>query len=487
VTGGLTASMACAAPGADFNLGGTTAGRGFGGLGGGMGAPLMRANPDGTPADVLSWALNAGVTHSDNIGRTVDDRTSDSIAQVGLQLGVTDARPRLNTQLQVNLSYWDFVNHTFGSQLVGGANGGVLLTLLPERFTWIVHDNFGQIAADPTAVVTPGNMQNVNLFSTGPNINLPLGGSVNSLELQGLYSKANYGTTDQNNYQYLGSVALQHKLSPKMTVSLTGTDTHTVYEESVSGFDVREASLGLDAIGVRTSLSGAVGYTQLKYLGESHSGLLARLGLTRLIGSRSQLSLEVGTQYSDSATDFAQGQEFQGVQATGGGGAAAIPGGVLVAGGGPLLPGGTAGAPGGVSLTAVSTDPYKSDYASATWNLIAARTELSFDFTLRKETHQQETDFDRRLGIATVTLSRRLSPLLTVSANGTYTRQRFAQLDIDVNSWGLGAGLDWTLTRTIALQARFDRQDGSGTGPERNYTEDRIYVGISYSDGRRAR
>ena len=456
-----------------------------------MGMPLARANPDGTPTDALSWALTAGVTHSDNIGRTTDDRTSDSIAQLGLQLGLMDLRPRLVTQLQTNLSYWEFLHSSFKSQLVGGANGGLQLSILPERFTWTLHDNFGQVAVDPTAVVTPGNMQNVNLFTTGPNITLPLGGSVNTLALQGLYSKSNYGTTNQDNHQYLGSLALQHKLSARTTVSLTGTDTHTVYENSVvgGGFDVREASLGIDAVGIRTSLSGSAGYTQLKYLGQTHDGLLARLGLTRLIGSRSQLALELGTEYSDSASDFAQGQEFQGVQGTGGtaGGAAVIPGGALIPGGGPLLVGGAAGVPGGVSLATVSTDPYKSDYASAIWNLIGSRNQLSVDFTLRKESHQQQTDLNRRLGTATVTLSRRLSPLLIVNANGTYTRQRFEQVDIDVNSWSLGAGVDWTMTRTIALQARFDRQDGSGTGPQRNYTEDRIYVGISYSDGRRAR
>lgn len=497
VAGSLTAPVALAAPG-DFGAGGAAPGGIGGGVGsgvggglggglgglGGLGTPLARGgNGDGAPADITNWALTAGATRSDNIGRTTDDRISDTIAQVGLQLGLTDTRPRLQTELAANLSYWEFIDHTYGSQLVGGANAGAILAIVPERFIWSAHDNWGQVGVDPTAVVTPGNTQNINLFSTGPSIELPLGGNVNSLALQGLYSKANFGTTNQDYHQYLGSVSLQHKLWLMSVASLSATDTRTYYDSSLAGtgFEVRSATVGFDAVGVRTTLSTTAGYTQLRYLGRSSDGLLAQVGLTRLIGSRSKLSLEVGTDYSDTAAQFAQGQDFQGV-----GGVPVGSGGALI--GGPLIPGGgLTGAPGGVSDAALSSDPFKSDYATATWDLNGTRSTIGFNFTFRKETHQTQTDFNRRYGTAGVTVTRRLTPLLTVSANGVYTRQHFASTDIDLNGWSLGAAVDCTLTRTLTVQGRFDRQDGSGSGPERNYTENRFYIGISYSDGRRAR
>ena len=452
----LTTSVATGAP---------LAGMGAAGGAPGGGLPAGRA-ADAAGGDVTKWELTAGVTHSDNIALSAIDPISDSILQTGLQLQVADKRPRLDTEISADISYWDFANHTFKSQVVGGADAGLTLAIVPSRFTWSAHDNFGQLAVDPTTVLTPGNTQNVNLFSTGPSIALPLGSDVNTLVLQGLYSKADYGTTLQDNQQHLGSVSLQHKLSERTTVSLNASDTHTVYDDSLVGssFDVREGSIGFDAVGVRTSLTSAVGYTELRFLGESHDGLLARLGMTRFIGSRSKLSLEIGTEYTDSATQFAEGQQFRGVQT--------VPG--------------TPGLQGSVSDAVVSIDPFKSDYAIGAWDLLGTRSTLSFGFTLRSETHEQQTQFDRRLGTATVTFTRRISPLFVLSASSFYTRERFSGVNADLDTWSVGAGLDWTLSRTLAVQARFNRQDGSGTGA-RNYTEDRAYIGISYSDGRRIR
>lgn len=469
-------------PGGGFGAGMGMGGMGMGGgLGTGGGIPL--GGNAAIPGDVANWALTAGMTHSDNIGLAIDDRISDTIAQVGLQLGLSDTRPRLDAVLATNLNYWDFLSGSYKSQLVGGASGGLTFNLIPERFIWTTTDNFGQVAADPTAPVTPGNMQNVNVFTTGPYIELPLGSQINSLALQGLYTKANYGTSLEDSQQYLGSVGILHKLSTRVTVSFTASDLRTSYDESLAGssFDVRTAVFGFNGGGVRTTLFASGGYTQLLYLGQTHDGLTGRLGLTRLIGSRSQLSLEVGTQYSDAASQFAQQQNFQGVQSgpVAGGGAA-------LAGGGSPTQVGVPGVPGGVSTTTISTDPFKSEYANTTWDLLGARTSLSLGLNLQKEVHQTQTDLNRRLGTLVVTVSRRLSPLLTVNANAAYTRSRFDTTDVNLNTLTLGAGLDWTVSRVLSLQARFNRQNGSGTGAQRQYTEDRVYIGISYSDGRRA-
>lgn len=465
-----------------------------GGLGMGGGVPM---GGNAAPGDLANWALTAGATHSDNIGRTLDDRLSGTIAQVGLQLGVTDIRPRLDTVLATNLSYWDFLNGGYKSQVVGGANGGLTFNLIPERFIWTATDNFGQVTADPTAPVTPGNTQNVNVFSTGPYIELPLWGRINSLALQGLYTKGNFGTSQEDSQQYLGSVGFLHHLSAKTTVSLTASDSRTTYDDTLAGasFDVRGAALGFSGGGARTTLAASAGYTQLVYLGETHGGLQARLDLTRLIGARSQFSLEVGTQYSDATAEFAQQQNFQGVQAGPVIPSSPVSGGTapIYSGSGPLIPGGTSpagqvpGVPGGIGTTAISTDPFKSDYANTTWSILGVRTTLSLGLNVEKEIHQSQTNLNRTYGTLNVTVTRRVTPLLSINANGSYTRQRFDVLDAEVNAWNLGVGVDWVLSRVLTLQATFNRQDGSGTGADTQYTEDRVYIGISYSDGRRAR
>ena len=188
----------------------------------------------------------------------------------------------------------------------------------------MVHDNFGQVAADPRSTVTAGNRRNVNFLTTGPDLTFPLGGTVNTLVLSGRYSRVNYdgsndsdisqnvnGGNGQNNVKYMGSLGLVHRLSEESSISLNGSSTRTQYDAdpafvlNAQDYDVRTVSLGFDAKGIRTTLGTSVGYTELRFDNEHHSGLLARFSLSRKIGTRSTLMAEVGTQYADTVDTFA--------------------------------------------------------------------------------------------------------------------------------------------------------------------------------------
>ena len=424
------------------------------------------------------WSMDAGLEHSDNIRRTDDGSASDTIAQAGIAINFNDTRPRLDTQIGADLKYWSYLDNTYKDEVVGGFNGGLTYSFKPERFTWMVHDNFGQVAADPRSTVTAGNRRNVNFLTTGPDVTLPLGGTVNSLVLSGRYSRVNYdsandtsidpnvnGGNGQNNVKYLGSLGLVHRLSDEMSVSLNGSTTRTQYDsdpaliQNAQDYDVREASLGFDAKGIRTTLGASAGYTELRFDNENHSGLLARLSLSRKIGTRSTVMAEVGTQYADTADTFAQGQVFRGVDSN-------------------------------TSDATASNDPFKSDYLNLSWVLIGARSTMTLALYTRKETHEHETDLDRKVQTLSVDASRRLGPRVTFTATGRYIRDRFESTpavvtagNVDLDSWSVGGGFQWLIGRSLGTQLRFDHQQGSGTGDSRTYTENRIYAGLTFTSG----
>jgi hypothetical protein len=273
----------------------------------------------------------------------------------------------------------------------------------------------------------------------------------------------------------LASLSLILRLSEATSISLNGSNTRTDYADSAlaanangtfaENYEVRDATLGFDATGIRTTLGTSVGYTELRFQGESHSGLLANVALSRKVGTRSTFSAEVGTQYADTAQTFAQGQVFSG--------------------------------PGGTSDATASNDPFKSDYLNFRWTLVGARNTMTLGTFIRKESHERETDLDRKVGTLFVDVSRRLSPQVTLSLTGRYIRDRFNNStdltttgnvgNVDLDSWSAGAGLEWLVGRSLGFQFRFDHQDGSGTGPTRNYTENRAYAGLVYSSGPRGR
>ena len=427
--------------------------------------------------DARVWSMDAGLEHSDNIRRTDEGSASDTIAQAGLAITFNNKRPRLDTQIGADLKYWSYLDNTYKDEVVGGFNGGLTYSFKPERFTWMVHDNFGQVAADPRSTVTAGNRRNVNFLTTGPDLTLPLG-SVNALVMSGRYSRVNYdspndttidpnvnGGNGENNTKYMGSLGLVHRLSDEMSVSLNGSTTRTQYEDNsalivnAQDYDVREASVGFNAKGIRTTLATRLGWTQLRFDNESHSGLLASVALSRKIGTRSTLAAEVGTQYADTADTFAQGQVFRGVNSN-------------------------------TSDATASNDPFKSDYLNVSWVLIGARSTMTFALFTRKEKHEHEQDLDRKVQTLSADVSRRLGPRVTLTANGQYVRDRFQNTpdiitnqNVDLDYWSAGAGIQWLLGRSLGAQLRFDRQTGSGTGASRTYTENRVFAGITFTSG----
>ena len=76
---------------------------------------------------------------------------------------------------------------TYDDEFLGGLDGTVYYRFIPERFAWSIEDNFAQIAVNGLAVDTPDNRQNLNYFTTGPDIILPLGART-ALEVSGRYS-----------------------------------------------------------------------------------------------------------------------------------------------------------------------------------------------------------------------------------------------------------------------------------------------------------
>ena len=132
-------------------------------------APALSA-AQGVAESELIWSLEAGAEHTDNVARAPVDEESETVGVGRFNIAVDAVRPRLTANIGANLEYRDYVDEAFQSELVGGLDGFVSYAFVPERFIWVVTDNYGQIANQRTLADSPDNRQNVNYFSTGPDI-----------------------------------------------------------------------------------------------------------------------------------------------------------------------------------------------------------------------------------------------------------------------------------------------------------------------------
>jgi Putative beta-barrel porin 2 len=403
-------------------------------------------------AQTHTWSVDIGAYHSDNIARTSINEESDTVAEVGARLDLQTTRPRLDANIDLNVGYRDYLEDTFDNEAIGGLDGILVYGLVPERFTWLLQDNFGQVANDARQIDTPLNRQNFNYFTTGPDFIFHMGART-GLTLQGRWSDVYYENTGENsNRQLRGALILAQEIAEARTVSLNLAATRVEYDEVPPGsdYDVQEAYLRFDATGQFTTLATDLGYTVLHDNGESNDGLLARISLTRKVATRSSISAEAGTEFADAANIFQLDQSFGGVRRE------------------------TDGA-------LASSDAYETDYIYLSWQTSGTRTTVALSGNWRDESHEEQTDLNRTYLEGRIDLSRRLGSRVTISLLGGYDRQDYDEPGLDLDEWSAEAGLEWRVQEFLSLLLRLTHFEGSATSGD--YEENRIYLGLRFAGG----
>jgi hypothetical protein len=417
---------------------------------------------------------DVGAEYSDNIGRVSVDEQSDTIATARLGIGIEEIRPRLEARVDGDLQYRHYIDDTFDNELVGGLAADVVWAILPERFFWTIEDNYGQIAANRTLPDAPNNRQNFNVFSTGPDLRLPLG-SRGFAEIMARWSDVYYEEPDedsptplaganQNSENIEGSVALGRRLSQQSTASINGSVEEIRYDdERLEDYRITEGFLRFDRQGNRTELSLDAGYTEAERGDHKSGGLLARLHLSREITARSTVGLDVGTEFSDPASAFRLDQVAGGVSP-------------------------------GTEDTLAAGDVLRLTYAYLRFGTERERTSLDFTLNARRERHEEEIALDRDSFGGGITFIRRLSLRTDFELRGAYTHEEFVESvdDFSFNEWSVGVGISWRISNRFSLRFTVDHAEGSSDGdgngavPQgvRDYEENRAFLGIRYTSRR---
>jgi hypothetical protein len=421
------------------------------------GALLLAIGPGAWAQDQqASWGLDLGGRYTDNVGRVEVDEESETVGIAGLNFAFDVDRPRLDGSAAADLRYQKYFDDTFDDDVNGGLDGQLSFGLVPERFTWVVQDNYGQVARNRLVADNPANRQDINYFSTGPDITLPFG-SRTSLQLSGRWSDAYFEDADQDSETLTGSAALVRQLSSAATVSLNGSYSELDFDDDdvFVDYEVTQAFLRLQLIGARTTLSLDGGGSRLEQGsgGSESESVLARLNLTRQVGARSTLQLTAGTAPSNTAQTFRLDQEVGGVDV-------------------------------GPDAAVVVGDSTQSDYAYLTFTTDWGRSAFAALLSARSEEHEVFSAFDRDQYRGTLTYSREVTRNLTMDVRGTYLDEKFTETGFAFDQWGAGLGMSWQLAQQISLRVRVDRFVGSSDDGSRDYTENRAYLGINYSGGR---
>jgi len=418
---------------------------------GGLAGP--RANDNEAPAYVV---LNSRLERSDNVRRVSDGEESDTLASLGLGINYGYAGPRLSAVALGDLSYVEYLDNTYSGRLAGNFDGQAIWGKNTDLLQWQLEDVFGQTRTDALASATPDNLQNVNVISTGPTINLRFGQTF--VALDGRYADQSYESGDLDSRRLTGAASVGRSLSEKSSLSLNAQVERLKYDDSVGNadYDTRQYFVRYRSELGRNNISSDLGYTEVEIDGSKPSGgALARVDIDRRISASSSVFIGGRMQFSSSADALRMDR------------------------------GSTGSRPDSEAPLAAS-DPFRQREVIGGWRTERSRTSLTLSASRSEERYEKSTQLDRDVTQLQVELGRHIAPTLWLRTEARYQKEEFVNVDAAAKELTLSAELRKSLGRKVSLSLRYEYNDHSGNGGAAEYKENLIMLYFDFlAAGRR--
>lgn len=398
----------------------------------------------------FEYGLSAGVGTSDNITRVPSGGDSETILSAGLDLSLEREGSLLNADVRLDLDYLDYQDSTWDSEVTGMAEADLRFAFLPNRFEWVVQDSFGQMEINPFATPTPDNRENVNYFTTGPNVLFRLG-AAGSVTLFGRYSLVDYEDTGRDNDRRMGGLTFARELSARSSLALNASAERIEYDDPAFGssYDRQTASLRYEISGARTRIAAEAGHTELHDRLETSSSPLLTLEVERDLTRRSMLTLRAGIRSMDDASSLRAGH---------------------------ALGGGVPPRPGQIS----TADPYETHYASLGWTFTAPRTGFAVSTTWEEDEQELLSALDRERFMIAARAHRQLTPRLRAQAVADFRRNDYGTVGFDDDETHLGLQLAWSAGRQLSVEFELEHFMHDSSNPLNEFDETRAFVRLAW-------
>lgn|GEM_PF-2490191 len=420
------------------------------------------------------WSIFAGVEHDSNATRTPSG-ASDEIGNVGGTVSVFHQTERFTGSLNGAAAYDDYVHNTVSSRSYVNAAASASYAFVPEVFKWVVSDVTGPVVQVPGQPITPNNYINANVFSTGPELALPITAN-GVLSLDAAYGISDFRSVNYaNDHTVTGKVAWTEHLSATAEASVNADYSRVDYQLSgAATFDLRDAYLRYAARDKRQGIELDAGVSASSGGGLSSTGPLFRARLYRAITPSLSIDLKVDTRQQSSGMN-AQGLLSQSVVING------VPT--------PVFPGAPTGIPGlNVGEALLAATVFRYDTASVNVNYSRPRTEVGASWLEgrgRSPYGATAANTDRDDASGNVFIRRRVTPSVSFNADAYY--QKYQPL----NALFVGqvikteqVGVNWQTGAQFALRMLVEHQNWQSSAAGGSFSDNLVYFGVVYGPPR---
>lgn len=252
--------------------------------------------------------LSLEAENADNINQSNVAPVSDTTVTSTARLNVGHNGPMLSlTGIGVG-SYVEFLDNTFDSRWL--LTSDIAATwFLSRSMTWVARNQTNQTRIDPFANDVPTNIENQNLFNTGPEFISELG-SATRFTLGANYGLNTFSISGTDNERISAYTQLRRTVRRPLALSLNARAQTVEFDDDVNNqnFDSADAFFRFEWVRAAFSLRGDFGVTRLELAG----GIPTTEPLTELFAQYVQQSGGVVTllyrnALGDSTSDFDNG------------------------------------------------------------------------------------------------------------------------------------------------------------------------------------
>jgi hypothetical protein len=444
---------------------------------------------------LLAYGADVGFGETDNVFLSSSNKVTQTIATADADFAVNQQSRLFDVRAVGAFTDMNYLEGAYGNEFIGRFDGEAQYSLIPERLTWIVRDDFGQATLDAFTPVTPNNRQDINYVTTGPNLYLRLGGT-GFFNASARFSDAYYQTSPFDSTRGLLTLGTGLQLSARSSVSLNGGAERVLFQNTAINNDFDRYSVfgRYEAHGARTDIAAAVGGTRVEQRGDgtgvttvtesgapitTTTGLqtvapltslassapphdtdttepLLRLELSRTLSPTSKLTFAGGRELTDASSSFTTQQ-----------GAAVT-----------II---------NVAPTPLTSDVYTSTYGSGAWQYTRYRTSLTVTGRWERDRYPGASEFDLTTEGVDFNIQRKLSSEFTAQLVGRWYKSDYPNVTV-ATSFGspesdtklIGAVLSWRRGRWLEVRLRYDHTSYTVSQGATGYGQNVVFLTVGY-------
>lgn len=405
----------------------------------------------------IDYQIGLSTLQSNNIALTNTDTRDDTVLSPQLRFDLSQAGSIVNLKARGEYQYLDYLDNTFGSESRSEFAGQVEWMLAPQRVHLVLEDYLSSQPTDVLTAFTPGNQQQINVFTAGPRFFARLG-EVTRAQAEVRYSNTwAQRTKEFNGDRYNVATRLLRDIGPSRHVGINAEATQVKFDRAQSvDYDRYDAFASYDEERERITMGVDLGFSSLDREGDpsNASAPLVRAKLEWAVASRSTLSTNINYEFADAAGDVVSRASLTD---------------------GPII-----GTLANAELLA-NADVFRQTRVAVGYRYAGERWTLQASPYYQRINYQSNATPDQtsRGGFASADV--RLRPRLSLGAQAVYERRRFATADRRVDrDYSLQLALSQAFTRQLTARLGVQRRERNSDDRVQSYNENQIFLDITW-------